>query len=122
MNEILLLIAVFFSGYVLGWLGHAKAFLNRVIADPDEMIKLLNDYKRTAKKEPAEPTSNPNAREVEVEQVNGQFYLYAKDNGEFLAQAESLDEALKKIEQRFPGQCFQGLISSEEAKRMGLSN
>lgn len=119
MDMILLFLVVFFTGYIFGWLGHARSLLVRLTENPDEMIRILNEYKLS---KPEESKIVGLAREVEVEQVQGIFYLYAKDTGEFLAQSSSLDEALKLIEKRFPGQVFQGVISSEEAKRMGLSN
>lgn len=123
MELILLFAMVFVFGYVAGWLGHARSLLNKLLQDPDEMIRILNEYKKdVAKIKVEEQEDNNPAREIEVEQVNGTFYLYAKDNGQFLAQAPSLDEALKLVEQRFPGQVFQGVISSEDAKRIGLSN
>lgn len=121
MELVILFVMVFVFGYVMGWLGHAKGLLKRLTEDPDEMIRVLNEYKKEAaklnqiQKEDASP-----AREVEVEHVNGIFYLYAKDNGQFLAQAPTLDEALVLVEKRFPNQSFQGIIHSEEAKRMGL--
>jgi hypothetical protein len=123
MELILLFAMVFVFGYVAGWLGHARSLLNKLLQDPDEMIRILNEYKKEQSKiQIIEREDATPAREIEVEQQNGVFYLYAKDNGQFLAQAPSLDEALKIVEQRFPNQSFQGIISSEEAKRMGLSN
>ena len=123
MELIILFAMVFVFGYVVGWLGHARSLLNKLLQDPDEMIRILNEYKKEASilEKNTREDNNP-AREIEVEQVNGTFYLYAKDNGQFLAQASSLDEALKIVEQRFPIQSFQGVISSDDAKRMGLSN
>ena len=116
---LIILIFVFVLGYFIGWTGHAKQLFDRLTENPDEMIRLLNEYKKSSEIEVKEDTGS--AREVEVEHINNIFYLYAKDNGQFLAQATTLDEALVLIEKRFPNQTFQGIISSEEAKRMGLS-
>lgn len=118
ITMLILVLVTFGIGYIVGWIGHAKGMLSRLLEDPDSMIKILDEYK---KNKPTKVQTDSLVREVDVEQVNGVFFLYAKDNGQFLAQAASLDEALKVIEQRFPGQEFQGAISSAEAKRMGLS-
>lgn len=123
MELLLLFLMVFVFGYIAGWLGHAKGLLKRLTENPDEMIRILNDYKKEAVKIQATKSEELSlAREIEIEQVNNQFYLYAKDNGQFLAQAPTLDEALEKTGKRFPNQVFQGAISNEEAKRLGLSS
>ena len=122
MEALIILGLVFGLGYFVGWMNHAKQLLKRLTDNPDEMIRILNEYKKeTANLQSVVKEDTGTAREIEVEQVNGIFYLYAKDNGEFLAQASTLDEALKIVERRYPNQTFQGIISSEEAKRMGLS-
>lgn len=118
METIILILIAFVIGYVVGWIGHAKGMLNRLLEDPDSMIMILDEYKKHL---PKERTSNTLVREVEVEQEKGMFLLYAKDNGQFLAQGPTLDAALESARSRFPTQEFQGVISSEEAKRMGLS-
>jgi hypothetical protein len=123
MELIIISIMVYAFGFFAGWMSHAKSILKRLTDNPDEMIRILNEYKKEQSKiKVIEREDATPAREIEVEQQNGVFYLYAKDNGQFLAQAKTLDEALKIVEQRFPNQSFQGVISSEEAKRMGLSN
>lgn len=122
MEALIVLGLTFALGYFVGWMNHAKQLLQRLTDNPDEMIRILNEYKKETNKikETVKEDSTP-VREVEVEKINDMFYLYAKDNGQFLAQATTLDEALKIIEKRYPNQTFQGIISSDEAKRMGLS-
>lgn len=106
-------------GFVLGWLIHAKSIADRLLEDPDTWIKVLQDYKQEEQKNAQETSTT--VREIEVDQRNGTFYLYAKDNGQFLSQASTLDDALDLAHKRFPTQEFQGVISKEDAKRMGLS-
>lgn len=118
METLILVIVSFVVGYVLGWIGHAKGMLTRLLEDPDSMIKILDEYKKNM---PIESRSNSLVREVDVEQEKGMFLLFAKDNGQFLGQGPTLDAALEAARSRFPTQEFQGVISSEEAKRMGLS-
>jgi hypothetical protein len=55
-----------------------------------------------------------------VHNEHGAFYLYAKDNGEFLGQGNSIEDALEAVRQRFPGKNFAGHISADKAKQMGL--
>lgn len=119
LSLLFLAILVFAAGYVAGWVGHAKALISRILEDPDTLLKLISDYKKQI---PNTVGLDPNVREIKVEHVKGIFFLYAKDNGQFLAQGETLDLALEKAYKRFPHQVFQGVVSSEEAKRMGLSN
>jgi hypothetical protein len=115
-----ILIITFVVGYIAGWLSNSLAVLNRMLKNPDEMISALTEYKRETNTELQKKEDATLVREIEVENQNGVFYLFAKDNGQFLAQAPSFEEALKIVEQRFPNQSFQDVISSEGATRMGI--
>lgn len=117
METILLILFFAVCGYVAGWLSHAKVLADRLLEDPDSMIKALQDYKH----EEQINAQSATVREIEVDQKNDIFYLYAKDNGQFLSQASTLDDALELVHKRFPNQEFQGVISKEDATRMGLS-
>jgi hypothetical protein len=111
--DILYIILFFIAGYFMGWFRASKQMLDRMLSKPESMIELLEKYK-TAKEEDSSKVSG--VREIE----NNAFYLYAKDNGEFLGQGTTLDQALEVVKQRFPEQNFAGHIPKEEAKQMGL--
>lgn len=115
--EILFLAMVFGFGFVAGWLRASKSILDRMLSKPDEMVALLNKYKVAKEDVEASPNST---REMEVHNEKGAFYLYAKDNGQFLGQGSSIEDALESVRKRFPGQNFAGHIPAEEAKQMGL--
>lgn len=90
-------------GGVIGWVICFKQTVNRLVADPDTMIQILQDYKQDI----AQETDDEHVgQEVTVEQVNGVYYLYAKDTGQFLAQAATLADAWKQVETRFPDTVF----------------
>ena len=66
--------------------------------------------------------TNPgNQEEVEIERINDTLYVYTKNGKEFLAQAPTLEEALSRINKRFPNRAFKGLISKEQAEALGIS-
>lgn len=90
-----------------------------MLQNPQEMIALLQKYKTEKDKEETAPKSS--TRPVKVEKHGEQFYLFADDNGEFLAQGRTVEEALDIIAKRFPDQNFRGLIPKEDAEKMGLS-
>ena len=116
--DILYIVLVFIAGYFMGWFRASKHMLDRILSKPESMIELLEKYK--AAKEEDEPVVGT-TREIEVQKENSSFYLYAKDNGEFLGQGVTLDQALETVKQRFPGQNFAGHIPAEQAEAMGLS-
>jgi hypothetical protein len=107
-------IIFFFFGVLCGWFWHARTMLKRILQNPQEMISLLEKYK-------VETLISDSIRPVKVEKHGEQFYLYADDNGEFLAQGSSMEEALETIAKRFPDQNFRGLIPKDQADKMGLS-
>jgi hypothetical protein len=115
--DILYIVLVFIVGYFMGWFRASKHMLDRILSKPESMIELLEKYK--AAKEEDEPVVS-NTREIEVHNEHGAFYLYAKDNGEFLGQGNSIEDALEAVKQRFPGKNFAGHISADKAKQMGL--
>lgn len=82
-------------------------------------MELLKKYK--AAKEEVDIEKDSSIREIEVHKESEQFYLFAKDNGEFLGQGITVEAALESVRTRFPGQNFHGHIPAEEAKAMGLT-
>lgn len=115
--DILYIVLVFIVGYFVGWFRSSKSMLDRILAKPESMIELLEKYK-TAKED--DNTVVSDIREIEVHNENGSFYLYAKDNGEFLGQGASIEDALEAVRKRFPGKNFAGHIPADKAKQMGL--
>jgi hypothetical protein len=116
--DILYIILVFIAGYFMGWFRASKQMLDRMLSKPESMIELLEKYK-AAKEEDDVPVVS-DTREIEVHNEKGAFYLYAKDNGEFLGQGNSIEDALEAVKQRFPGKNFAGHIPADKAKQMGL--
>lgn len=118
--DILLIFLIFAVGYIAGWFRASKNMLEKMLDKPDIVMALLKKYQAEKSKEDAD-TASPAVRQIEVQKENSAFYLYAQDNGEFLGQGATLDQALETVKQRFPGQNFAGHIPSEQAVTMGLS-
>lgn len=120
MELFFLCVFVFILGYVVGWVAHSRAIINRLLKNPDQIIRILNEYKKDARITNSVLESSA-VREIEIEQENGHFYLYEKDTGQFLAQGPTLDTALMCLESQFPGQHHHGPIPRKDTKRIGLS-
>lgn len=114
MDSLLLLVV----GFVIGWWVHRITVLNRVLKNPDSLIQMLEKYK-TAKLE-AENAGEETPRNIRIEKHGNQIYLFAEDTNEFLAQAETLQEALALVETRFPSQSFKGHLNKEQVDALGL--
>lgn len=119
--DILLIFLIFVAGYAAGWFRASKHMLDRMLEKPDVVMELLKKYKAVKDEVDTEDNGIVSVREIEVQKENSSFYLYAKDNGEFLGQGATLDQALEVVKARFPGQNFAGHIPSEQAVAMGLS-
>jgi hypothetical protein len=115
--DIIVILFVFIFGFIFGWLRASKSILDKLLSDPDSMVTLLTKYKDA--KDDVE--TEDGTREIEVQKEQGTLYLYAKDDGEFLGQGNTIEEALDAVRKRFPGQNFHGHITATEAKEMGLS-
>ena len=117
--DILFIFLIFITGFIFGWIKASKSMLDRILEKPETMMELLKKYKDS--KDDVDSISANGIREIEVQNEKGSFYLYAKDNGEFLGQGNTLEEALEIVRKRFPGQNFHGHIDATNAKIMGLS-
>lgn len=116
--ELLTILLFWFLGYVMGWLNHSTHVAKRILKDPDYMINILEKYKTALKKENA---GLSDARELIAEKQKDMFYLFAKDNNEFIGQGKTVEEALEAAKKRFPNQSFKGIIPADQAREWGLS-
>ena len=110
------------------WVGQAVgkhvATLNMLVAmskDPDSFLKMAQTLKKIEDAKTQEEldaelnrfNSESTGTEMTIERVGDQMYAYAKDTGQFLAQAANLDKLLELVNQRFPEQKFFGTISKD---------
>lgn len=103
MEMFLVVIGVFFLGVFLGWYAHAKAMFVKMVTDPDSIIALLQKLKDMPD-DSTEPTQKTVKieKDYRIEWHHDVCYLYdSKDN--FLAQGETIIEAMDRAERRFPG-------------------
>ncbi len=119
MDGLFTVLLIFISGFITGWFWHARSMFRRVTDNPEKMIDLLEKYKKA--KAEMDDEESPITTEVKVEKMGNQFYLFTKDTDEFLAQGHSLEEALEAIKKRFPDRNFKGIVTKEQAEKMGLS-
>lgn len=101
-------IACFALGVIIGEFRQAHKFIAKVSKDPDSMIDLLTQLKtELARLKTLEEHSLPeDAIEVEIEKVNDAVYAYNKATGEFLSQAQNLHQAMILAAARYPGKKF----------------
>ena len=51
--------------------------------------------------------------ELDIEMVKGVLYAYIKGNGQFVAQASTLEDLMAAAHKRFPGKTFVGTLPEE---------
>jgi hypothetical protein len=102
----------------IGWHLRGIMLIRNILRNPDGMIKLIKEVKAI---EERPDTPDAKSRRIRVEKHGTELYLFAEDNDEFLAQAPTLQEALDRIEKRFPGDSFRGIISKEDAEKWGIT-
>lgn len=119
INYLFLALAlVFYLGYKLGQ--HVTAMrVTRMLIDRDPNLDAAVER---ARRSILEFQLDPQAEEeLRVERHGDQLFLYAKESNEFLAQGSDLEEAILRIEQRFPDRKFQGHLSKEQADELDVS-
>ncbi len=112
---------IFWCGYKLGQ--HKTAYkITKMLINRDPALERQIERARTelARLDALE-SETAIVEELEVERHGEQIYVYGKQDREFLAQGSSLQEALARIEQRFPGRKFKGHLSKDQADALGVS-
>jgi uncharacterized membrane protein YkoI len=92
-------------GYYIGSWVKEQIMLVRMVRNAKEIIKYLEHAQKVMEEVEADGIPE-DAIEVEIERVNGFVYAYNKMTGEFLAQAQSLHQAMTIAAKRYPGKKF----------------
>jgi hypothetical protein len=93
------------ASYTVG--NHVATFriIRNLVADPDGMDKLVKQLRAIDSDEDlADPLDS--AIEVETQQVADTVYAYNKASGEFLAQAQTVHQAMLAASKRYPDKRF----------------
>lgn len=92
----------FIVGTIYGEFRQSMKFIKRVSTDPQHMIDLLTKLKvELARIKEAEEVGAPeDAIELRIEQHNGVYYCYRKDNEQFMGQDTDLEQLIKAINDR----------------------
>jgi hypothetical protein len=101
MDSIILYLVIAFVAFVMGWKLRGLLMIAAMSDDPEKIINMLKEVKKINESEASDVKV-----EVEPEKVNGHWYAYAKETGQFLAQGSTLEEALKIASIRFPNKTF----------------
>lgn len=105
------ILLAFLAGAIVGWFWHARSFFQRVLADPDHMIRLLTELKNT--RQHSESLTGPIW--LEVEWINGRCYLWERDTRAFVGQGDSIESAVEHSQNLRPGTEYR--ISPDQAAK-----
>ncbi len=103
---------VFWAGYKYGIHTAVMRIVVNLVKEPDTINRVLKEYKEVIEEAKQEEAGRI---EVDVEWNNGHCYLFRKDNGEFLGQGPTAEEAIKNITKLVKG--VEYYIPSEMAKK-----
>lgn len=103
---------VFWAGYRFGIHTAVMRIVVNLVKDPNTINQVLKEYQQVIEEAKIEESGKI---EVDIEWNNGYCYLYRKDNGEFLGQGPTVDEAIKNITKLIKG--VEYYIPSEMAKK-----
>ena len=115
-------VIVFWGGYKFGQ--HITAVkVTKMLIDNDPNIEKMVSRARAElhKLELSNRVREAGGEPIRVERHSDQIYLYQKDSDEFLGQGSTLQDALAKVEARFPDRKFIGHLSRDEADKLGVS-
>ena len=100
--------------FYIGWFCRGVSIMSRLADEPERMIALLEEIRKINEAEGKDTPSD--VIEMDLQKQNGLVYLFNKANGQFLAQGETIESAVKLAAERFPGKRF-GYTDSEQPAR-----
>lgn len=121
--ELLVILAAFIAGFLIGYWRGLHKLAEKMLQDPDNFARLIQQVKK-AKESAKLDDDMKNDREtvIDMEREQGQYYAYAT-TGEFLAQGQDFRAVFETIKKRFPNRSFRvnrvnAKLTEEETERM----
>lgn len=104
MPEYLITFVMILIAFWLGWKIRTAILMYHLSEDPDKMIGILNKIKEinASGKDSIPEEVNPNG-DVKIEHHHGHVYLFESETDKFLAQGETIADAIAMMDKRFPG-------------------
>lgn len=115
-------LAVFAVGYIVGWWWRGIMVLYNLSRNPKAVIKMLEQLRDIDTAESQKELDStlakikgqlPDATELFIEQVNGQYYAYIKETNKFIGQAPELAQLLENAHKQYPGSKFFGTVEED---------
>lgn len=103
--DFLLYIILAVVAFYAGWHLRGVILLANLAVNPDRVIKMLEQIKKINEAE-AKGEEFQDSIEIESEQVGNVWYAYAKESGQFLAQGNSFEDAVKTACDLYPEKTF----------------
>jgi hypothetical protein len=110
----------FWLGQFVGKHQATISMLRALAKDPESFMRMADQIKKIEEAETESDLASIDVNlgtEMRIERVGEQLYAYAKDTGEFLAQASNLDKLLETVKNRFPDKKFFGTISQDDTAK-----
>lgn len=95
-------IAILATAFWLGWKVRTAVIMYHLSENPDHMISILNKIKECNEQKDSEETTSDSG-DVKIEHHHGHVYLFENGTDRFLAQGETIADAIKMMDKRFPG-------------------
>lgn len=115
--DIILLALVFWAGYNWGKRVAVLRIITSIARDPEYLGRALDDF-RAVRRDVTEQRSE--LSEITVERHGDQIYVYDSEDREFLAQGENLEQALDRVQKRFPERNYSGHLTREQLEALGI--
>lgn len=103
MPDYIFTVIIILAAFWLGWRVRTAIIMYHLSEDPDKMIKILNQIKAINQRADSKVETKHNG-DVKIEHHHGHVYLFERDTDRFLAQGETIADAIKIMDKRFPGQ------------------
>lgn len=126
MDSLILYIIIAAAAFWAGWHIRTVLILAHLAAQPEKMIKILEQIRNINEREAAGVSTELKEQtgdELRIERVGEVLYAYTKQNDEFIAQGPDLASLLSTAHARYPNRVFFGTIdANDSAKDLAIKN
>ena len=106
LSDMLFYVLVFLAGGWIGWFIRTWFIVLQIAHNPSKMIATLQEIQKLKSADTPLNESTGKGPELDIQEMDGKWYVYRKDTGQFISQGADFDAAIAAVQERYPDEQF----------------